>query len=90
MDRIILQGANFESKEQLHKFLKDELELPDHYGENLNALWDCLTAWVDLPIVVEIQSVDLFINKLGNDASEFIQLLEEAVDEIEDFNLEIK
>ena len=90
MDRIILQGDNFESIEQLHKFLKDKLELPDYYGENLNALWDCLTAWVDLPLVVEIQSVDLFINKLGNDASEFIQLLEEAVGEIEGFNLEIK
>ncbi|MGX8794897.1 barstar family protein [Fusibacter sp. JL298sf-3] len=87
---MILHGDNFESIERLHKFLKDKLELPDYYGENLNALWDGLTAWVDLPLVVEIQRVDLFKNKLGNDASEFIQLLEEAVDEIEGFNLEIK
>lgn len=89
LERLILNGNNYESIEQLHKELKEKLELPDYYGENLNALWDCLTAWVDLPLTIEIHSIDSFKSKLGNDASEFIQLLEDAVEEIEGFELEI-
>ena len=28
---------------EIHKALKDGLKLPDYYGANLDALWDCLT-----------------------------------------------
>ena len=90
MLRVILNGADFDSMEHLHKVLKVKLELPDYYGENLNALWDCLTAWVELPMIIEIQNVDKFKENHGNNASEFIQLLEEAQDEIEGFGLELK
>lgn len=31
------------TKSQLHEYLKDKLDLPDYYGENLDALYDCLT-----------------------------------------------
>ncbi len=43
-----------------------------------------------LPLTIEIQNYDLFKKKLGNNASEFIQLLEEPADEIEGFALEIR
>lgn len=29
-------------KEGLHYLLKKRLDLPDYYGNNLDALWDCL------------------------------------------------
>ncbi|PEE20052.1 barnase inhibitor, partial [Bacillus toyonensis] len=46
MEKIYLDGRRFTSKNALHKTLKNKLDLPDYYGENANALWDCLTAWV--------------------------------------------
>ncbi|MGQ0440654.1 barstar family protein, partial [Bacillus sp. B-TM1] len=49
MEKIHLDGRMFTSKDVLHKTLKNKLDLPDYYGENANALWDCLTAWVTLP-----------------------------------------
>ena len=52
MNKIILDGKDFKTKEELHKVLKEELELPEYYGENLDALWDCLTGWIDLPMEV--------------------------------------
>jgi ribonuclease inhibitor len=28
---------------EIHEVLKRDLELPDYYGGNTDALWDCLT-----------------------------------------------
>lgn len=53
METIRLDGRNFTTEEVLHKILKKKLDLPDYYGENADALWDCLTAWVPLPLTVE-------------------------------------
>ncbi|ADL53868.1 barstar family protein [Clostridium cellulovorans] len=50
---VILDGSQFTSKERLHDILKSELALPDYYGNNLDALWDCLTGYIKLPISVE-------------------------------------
>ena len=36
-----------------HKILKEKLELPDYYGENLDALWDCLTGGIELPVCIK-------------------------------------
>jgi ribonuclease inhibitor len=38
--------------------LKKKLGLPDYYGGNLDASWDCLTGWVGLPMTVEWRGYD--------------------------------
>ncbi|WP_224988025.1 barstar family protein, partial [Bacillus amyloliquefaciens] len=45
MLKVIIDGKDVTSTEALHRILKDQLDFPDYYGENLNALWDCLTGW---------------------------------------------
>lgn len=32
--------------EEIHRALKEGLDFPNYYGENLDALWDCLTETV--------------------------------------------
>ncbi len=39
----LIDGAVIESREQLHDTLARQLSLPEHYGRNLDALFDCLT-----------------------------------------------
>ena len=39
---IILDGKRMGDREALHAELKEQLGLPDYYGENLDALNDCL------------------------------------------------
>jgi ribonuclease inhibitor len=53
MQRVILDTAGISTKDDLHELLKHQLGLPDYYGKNLDALWDCLTGWIDLPLIVE-------------------------------------
>ena len=39
---------------EIHEVLKRELELPDYYGGNTDALWDCLTDMLGDPSHIEI------------------------------------
>ena len=41
--RILLNGKKIQNREQLHLYLKTQFNLPDYYGNNLDALWDCLS-----------------------------------------------
>ena len=39
----ILDCREFTDRERAHRTLQKVLGLPDYYGRNLDALWDCLT-----------------------------------------------
>ena len=39
----ILDAARMTDKASSHAYLRAALALPDHYGANLDALYDCLT-----------------------------------------------
>ena len=41
--KVILDAGRIEEKEKSHEYLKEMLQLPEHYGKNLDALHDCLT-----------------------------------------------
>ncbi len=43
MHTIFLDGSRYESPRALHAAIKEMLNLPDHYGHNADALWDCLS-----------------------------------------------
>jgi len=42
--------------DELHKRIKDALDFPDYYGENLDAFWDCLNTDCDVDFVTIVGS----------------------------------
>ena len=42
MRNITLDLAKMKTQAEAHKYLGKVLEFPDYYGENLDALYDCL------------------------------------------------
>jgi RNAse (barnase) inhibitor barstar len=42
MKKIILDFSGVTEK-NVHDYLKEKLSFPEHYGKNLDALYDCLT-----------------------------------------------
>ncbi|WP_079914338.1 barstar family protein [Paenibacillus sp. 32352] len=90
MREIILDGRKFDSKDQLHAVLKEALSLPHYYGNNLDALWDCLTGWVELPLTLRWQHFQESEKKLGEYTGLLLQLFQDAEKEIEGFHLRIE
>lgn len=42
MRRIVIDGRKMDSRKEVHTYFKESLSLPDYFGNNLDALHDCL------------------------------------------------
>ncbi len=80
----MIDGRDFENIEVLHDVLKDKLDFPDYYGRNLDALWDCLTGWVDLPLTLVLKNLEFSNTLLGSYADDVLEVLQEAQEELKD------
>ena len=47
---IFIDGAAYTTKQELHLALKRLLDLPEHYGCNADALYDCLSERTGKPV----------------------------------------
>lgn len=76
----ILDGNNITDKETLHDTLAGSLHLPDWYGRNLDALYDCLS---DIQEETEIRLLheEALENHLGNYARTLKKTVHEACQE---------
>ncbi|MFS0722498.1 barstar family protein [Paenibacillus sp. 1P07SE] len=86
----VLDGGCIKSKDELHACLAEQMELPGHYGANLDALWDMLTGWVRMPLTVRWLQYDLCRERLGEDCEHVLQLFREAEQELPGFTLIIE
>lgn len=69
--------------EDFYAQLKEKIALPEHFGDNLDALYDTISGEVELPLHLEfvnmsVEQLDIFEDLLAT--------LEEADEEIEDFS----
>ncbi|KJD58668.1 barstar family protein [Bacillus velezensis] len=83
MEIAIIDGKDVTSTEALHRILKDQLDFPDFYGENLNALWDCLTGWIELPLTLVWENFEASQKALGSDADNVLRILKKAQAELD-------
>ncbi|AHD05695.1 barnase inhibitor [Paenibacillus larvae subsp. pulvifaciens] len=84
---ILLDGRKIGNLGQLHTVLKEALELPDYYGNNLDALWDCLTGYVAMPLTIRWVHFQESEKKLGDHSRLLLQLFRDAEEELEGFQL---
>ena len=87
MKTFILDGAAVMSREDLHEKLARGLGLPEWYGGNLDALYDCLTDLEDTVIRIE-NRFDLE-ESLGNYANSLLRVLKDAAEENPQLQLEL-
>ena len=55
MNEIVLYGE--EMKENPHEYIKEKLDFPDYYGENLDALYDCLCELPEKIIIIKDSAI---------------------------------
>ena len=51
---LVLDFSACECIEEIHKIIKEELELPDFYGANADALWDAIVGIMYVPVRITI------------------------------------
>lgn len=73
MREIRLNGSEMVDHASTHAYLKKALELPNHYGENLDALWDCLATDMSGKKIIVYNS-EMITNNLGLYGESIIQL----------------
>jgi ribonuclease inhibitor len=89
MKEILLDGDKMIDKASTHTYLKQELELPDYYGENLDALWDCLSTDCS-PKKISIYKPQAIIEHLGDYGESIINLFEQVAEENENIKVHIE
>ena len=80
MIRLVIDGKAVTDMDALHDFFARELDLPEWYGRNLDALYDCLTdPGPEVEIVLENQ--ETLLENLGLGYWRLVRMLADAAEE---------
>lgn len=64
---------------EIHEVLKRDLDFPDYYGGNIDALWDCLTDQLLSGLTyIEIRGFENIRRKFRTEAESIFKLLHET------------
>ncbi len=77
MKKITIDCLEISDKEELHNTLAKELKFPDWYGENLDALYDCLTSIFEETTII-IENFSSLEKRLESYASAFMKVMKKA------------
>lgn len=83
MKTIYIDFSEIGDEQDFYQQLKQKLSLPENFGDNLDALYDSLTGFIELPLHLEF--VNMSVNQL-EDFETLLETLEEADEEIEGFS----
>ena len=82
MKEVYIDFAEIGDYEEFYAQLKSKIELPDHFGDNLDALFDTITGDIEYPLHIEF--VNMSVDQLET-FEDLLTTLEDAEDEEEEF-----
>lgn len=59
MKKIVIDGRFIKHETDVHKYFVKKFRLPDYYGKNLDALWECLNE-IDEKTTIVLKNSDKF------------------------------
>jgi ribonuclease inhibitor len=69
---------------ELHRIIKESFQrsvegFPDFYGNNLDALWDCLTGFIETPVEIVLIGVETLSEELMKyEVNDMIEVFKDA------------
>lgn len=83
MKTVYIDFTDIGDYEDFYTQLKEKFELPEHFGDNLDALFDTITGGLEMPLHLEF--VNMTVDQLEI-FEDLLTTLEDAEEEIEDFS----
>ncbi len=80
---VYIDFANIGDYEAFYEQLKSKVELPEYFGDNLDALYDAITGGLAMPLHIEF--VNMSVDQLES-FEDLLTTLEDAEDELEEFS----
>ena len=85
---VTLSGNQMTSKETMHPYLSKKLQLPSYYGNNLDALFDCLCE-IATPLHITVTYTERLLLQTGSYGEAFLRVLQNASEENEMLQLSL-
>ena len=92
MKTVVIDFSKCKYPMDLHNEIRKKLELPEWYGNNLDALWDMLTGFIETPIEVTViyKPENKMAENLKESVLKVIETFKEASEEDEEIKINIK
>lgn len=82
MSTIYIDFTEIGDYEDFYTQLKEKIKLPEHFGDNLDALSDVISGELEMPLHIEFVNLSVEQLELFED---LLITLEDVEDEVEDF-----
>lgn len=87
----LLDFSDCEYLGEIHRIIQEKLELPQWYGNNLDALWDAWTGIMYVPANIKIiyKPKKETSTELSDEVYKIIEVFKEAAQEYNEFTLSV-
>lgn len=83
MKTVYIDFTDIGDYEDFYTQLKEKIQLPEHFGDNLDAFFDTITGDLEMPLHLEF--VNMTVDQLEI-FEDLLTTLEDAEEEVEDFS----
>lgn len=83
MKTVYIDFTDIGDYEDFYAQLKEKIQLPEYFGDNLDALFDTITGDLEMPLHLEF--VNMTVDQLEI-FEDLLTTLEDAEEEVEDFS----
>ena len=81
MNHFILDFSEIKTVLELHQYLREVFSLPDYYGNNMDALWDCLSCCYNESTTIELRNLNELRKRLEQTTKTMLEVFQNLHDE---------